>query len=165
MKSKFKNLIIGFGVTILVILYGVFFYNNGRDIIRVSQNLKKFDSRIIVYDIAKQGFLKYYFQPGNISVYLTTYVDSPKAKKYMVKVSGVKCDLSLGSKKKNWDKLANGDELKITRKNRARVNAEISIPRESTKRFNVATMKITILDNYGKSYLRNFKFVNSKYKK
>lgn len=165
MKNQFKNLIIGLCITVLVLIYAVFFHNNGRDILRVSQNLKNFDSTLIVYDLAQEGVLKYYFQPGNISFYLSTYVDEPKKKEYMVKVSGVKCDLSLGSKKKNWDKLENGGKLKITRKNRARFNAEINIPRKYTRKFDVATMHITILDNYGNSYLRDLKFVNSKYKK
>ena len=136
---------------------------NNQERIRFSLNINQKKDGIIVVDLAKQSVFKYYLQPNILSFYGRGRVPV-NTKNLRVKFTGLDNYASQGSKKSVWTELADNGKVQIDNKGRLIVNWEVRLPRESTRRYQVAEAKCELLQHNKVVSVTKFNIINSNYK-
>lgn len=164
MKNKSILIVLAFIVGCLIAFYAGIF----KDINSEERYLYRFELRDTEQyqqsvDIAEQGWLKYYLQPGSISLVGRFKIGDFEEPVY-AEFCGVQGYVSQGSKKGAWQKLSKEDAVKVRVKGYTTLNIEVKLPKEHLYNYEVATAVLKINDNTGKQTVINFGFINSKYK-
>lgn len=90
-------------------------------------------------DIASQGMLKYYLQPGQISLYVRGQLGRPAVPALQVAFSGLRGYVSQGSKRTEWKEVRESDLLQIRDNGAVPVTIEVDIPRSETRQYQVGS--------------------------
>ena len=120
------------------------------------------EDKTVTIDISQQGFLKYYLQPGTISIYCRGQ-NSDIVKPLYAKFSGPESFISQGSKKGIWKKLQPGDRLNHRENNEVPINIELAIPYSATRQYHAGKGILEIFTDENTMNKIIFNFINSKY--
>ena len=96
-------------------------------------------------DIARQGMLKRYWQPGVVSFSIKGKIDPQLNANVQLRFTGAQGYVSQGSKKSCWKEIKDTDNLQVRKNGVLPVNIEIDIPREDTKRYQVGSAELEFL--------------------
>lgn len=166
MNNKKKIIMILFfwlaiGITIAA---GVFRDVNDNERGRFTFQIQEENKQVVIIDLADQGKLKYYLQPGTITLYGRGKNILQDTETY-AKFYGVKGFLSQGSKKSIWTELKEDMPLKTGKNRIVPINIEVEIPYTKTRQYEVGA---AILELWNDNQLANsihFQFINSNYPK
>ena len=118
--------------------------------------------QVVTVDIAKQGILKYYLQPGTITLYGRGKNRLPDAE-VTTKFYGVKAFLSQGSKKNSWMELKEDMLLKIRNNGIVPINIEVEIPYNRARQYEVGSAVLEFWIQNQRVNSIDFQFINSNY--
>ncbi len=153
--------LLAIGITIAA---GVFRDVNDKERGRFTFQIQEESKQDVIIDLAKQGKLKYYLQPGTITLYGRGKGTLQDTKIY-TKFYGVKGFLSQGSKKSIWTELKENMPLENGKNRIVPINIEVEIPYTRTRQYKVGT---AVLEFWNDNQLVNsihFQFINSNYSK
>lgn len=120
--------------------------------------------QIIIIDLAKQGLLKYYLQPGTLTIYGRGKNILQDTEIY-TKFYGVKGFLSQGSKKNIWAELKEDVPLKSRKNGIVPINIEVEIPYTSTRQYEAGRAVLEFWNDSQLLHSIHFQFINSNYPK
>lgn len=118
--------------------------------------------QVIRIDLARQGGLKYYLQPGTITLYGRGKSRLQDTKIYTT-FYGVKGFLSQGSKKNIWEEVTGNMPLKTRKDKIIPINIEVEIPYNSTKQYDVGRGALEFWNDNQRLTGIKFIFINSNY--
>lgn len=165
---KNKSWFVGWCFFTAAILLAIFagFYReiNNEERVWFKFNIPQQQAEVETIDLAKQGALKYYLQPGRISLYGRGKINLSAATDLRVQLLGTEGSVSQESKKGNWKEITDEDRLKIRENGILPVNIELNISRGATRRYEVAQATMCILQNERIVYTKRLQIINSNYK-
>ncbi len=135
---------------------------NERERGRFSFELHKQAQQVLTIDLAQQGFLKYYLQPGTISLAGSSKT-LPKEDKLYVKFSGETAMLSQGGKLGNWKNLTDDTPLQPNQRGTVPLNIEVDIPYRRTRQYEVGKAVLEFRQEDQPVQVIDIRFINSKY--
>lgn len=164
MNSKKKIIMILFfclGIGI-VVSAGVFREGNDEEGGHFTFQTQEEEKQMVTIDLAKQGALKYYVQPGTITLYGRGKSTLPDTRIY-TKFYGVKGFVSQGSKKSSWTELKEDMQLKSRKNGIVSINVEVEIPYSKTRQYEVGRAVLEFWNDNQRVNSITFHFVNSNY--
>lgn len=117
----------------------------------------------LTIDLAQQGLLKYYLQPGTISLSGSGKNMPPQGNLY-VKFSGETALLSQGGKLGNWKNLTDNTPLLPNRRGIIPLNVEVDIPYARTRQYEVGGAVLEFRHDDQPVQVIDVQFINSKYR-
>ena len=162
MKSHRIKTVIFFAAAIIITFGAVCFRKNNSNEREFLTFKVAHENKAVTVDIAQQGFLKYYLQPGVISVYCRGNITEPTGPLY-AEFSGLDGFISQGSKKRVWKELQPEDKLQKRENGDIRINIEFSIPYNSTRQYYAGKGILEIFTAEKTVNRIVFNFINSKY--
>lgn len=163
-QNKFINLksITVLSLSLIITIWLSVYRTNSND--RFSFELKIPDevNKTVIVDIGKLNPIKYYLQPGTISLY-GNIQNSSGSKNINVEFTGIEAFVSQGSKKSRWIELKPTDSLKEDRRGNMRVSIEMRVPRNKIRQRNIANAKLSVKAKGNAISTVDFAIVNTKY--
>jgi len=147
------------GITIAA---GVFCEVNDKERGRFSFQIPEDKKQVLTIDLADQGKLKYYLQPGMISLFGRGKNMLQDAKIY-TKFYGVEGFVSQGSKKSSWIELKEDMPLKSGKNKMVPINIEVEIPYTRTRQYEVGRAVLEFWNDHQLVDAIHFQFINSNY--
>lgn len=118
--------------------------------------------QVVIIDVAKQGTVKYYLQPGTLTLYGRGKNTSPSME-ISAKFDGIKAFLSQGSKKSSWTELTE-DMLVKTRKNGIiPIIVEVEFLYNKTRQYEIGKGTLEFWHDKQLVHSIQFQFINSNY--
>lgn len=160
--NKWMTCLLFLGAVGLVIGANSFREVNDRERGRFSFELRRQARQILTIDLAQQGFLKYYLQPGTISLSGSSKT-MPREGKIYVQFSGERAMLSQGGKLGNWKNLTDDTPLQPNQRGTVPLNIEVDIPYGRTRQYEVGKAVLEFRQDDQPVQVIDIQFINSKY--
>jgi len=161
-KNKINMIVIFFLGIGIAIGAGVFRDVNDEEGGHFTFQIQEEKQQVETIDLAKQGMLKYYLQPGTITLYGRGKSGLQDAEIY-IKFYGEKGFLSQGSKKNIWTELTEEMPLKSRKNGIVPINIEVEIPYTSTRQYEVGKAVLEFWNENQRVNSINFLVINSNY--
>lgn len=162
---KENNKIRSFAVLFLTLFITFFlskFRLNDDDRIWFMLDVHNEANKTITVDIAKLNPIKYYLQPGTISLY--GRIKNPTGLTDLnAEFIGTEAFISQGSKKSKWTQLRPADHLDHDKRGNIRINIEMRVPYSKTRQHNIGEAILNIGSDGNKIACVRFYIINTKY--
>jgi len=149
-------------ITLLISAWLSLFRINDNDRVWFTLNLPDEANNEVWIDIANLNLIKYYLQPGTISLY--GRIKNPmKLTDLNAEFAGTEAFMSQGSKKSKWAPIMPTDFLYKDKLGNIRINIEIQVPYNKTREHNVGEAILKIKSKGKDISSVRFHILNSKY--
>ena len=164
MISKKKMHTIVFFLLAVGIAIGAGFFRtiNDAERGRFSFQIQHGKKQLVTIDLAKQGIVKYYLQPGTITLYGRGKISLPDTK-IRATFFGAKGFLLQGSKKSNWVELTEDMPVKSGKSGTIPLSVEVDFPYFKTRQYEVGKTVVEFWHDNQMVHSIDFRFINSKY--
>lgn len=160
-NNKIKSFAVLFLTLFITISLSKFKINDG-DRVWFTLNVQDEANKTVTVDIAKLNPIKYYLQPGTISLY--GRIKNPTGQRDLnAEFIGTEGFVSQGSKKSRWTKLRPTDRLDYDRQGNIRISIEMRLPYSEIRQHKIKEADLNIRSE-GETIARvHFNIINTKY--
>lgn len=115
----------------------------------------------VTIDLAQQGLIKYWLQPGTIRIYGRIKVP-PTSTELTVQGNGERLEISQASKRSNWQDLTSNSVLRVTN-GQVPLYIEVAIPYQRTRKHLVGEAELELRQSTRSVQIIRLRFINSHY--